>query len=123
MNILFGTLLSSILTLTIMYFKANNNEHGDANAISMYFLVYAIPIIISSIINNLIINLIFERKEIKSKIFIIIGLAIIFSAYSNLVTTQYDHLLKLITVPFLISNLIVIILNVRKISFTKNNFR
>jgi len=119
MNIIFGTLLSSILTLIILYFKANSIEHGDANAISMYFVVYAIPIIISAIMNNLIINLIFEKKEVKPKIFMIIGLAFILYAYSNQVTTQYYQLLKLILFPFLISNIIVIVLNLKKIVITK----
>lgn len=119
MNILFGTLLSSVLTLTILYFKANKIENGDLNAVLMYFVVYAIPIIILAIIINLIINLIFEPKEIKRRIFMVIGLAIIFYYFSNLLTAQYDHLLKMIAIPFLISALIVIALNLKKISITK----
>ena len=120
MNIIFGTLLSSILTLTILFINAEYIEHGDINTILMYFVVYALPIVISALIINLLINLLSERNKLKSKIFMVLGLALIFFAYSNLVEIQYYYLLKIIATPFLLSSFLVIFLNLKKIVITRN---
>ena len=122
MNIIFGTLLSSILTLTILFIKAEYIEHGDINTILMYFVVYALPIVISALIINLLINLLSERNKLKFKIkiFMVLGLALIFFAYSNLVEIQYYYLLKIIATPFLLSSFLVIFLNLKKIVITRN---
>lgn len=53
------------ITLIILLIVANNIEKGDVNALSMYFVVFMIPLILISILNGLWLNLI---EEVSSKI-------------------------------------------------------
>lgn len=57
-------LFLSILTL---YFFAEYKERGDVNAISMYFIVYALPIVFVSLINGILLNF-FENKKMTFKV-------------------------------------------------------
>lgn len=84
MRILNETLKSIIFSTIALLFIAHNVEKGDINAISMYFIVFIIPIIIVSILNGVWLNLLrnpqfsIVRKRILSLIPILLLILMIF---------------------------------------------
>ena len=61
--ILFGIAIS-LLTLGISAFQ---NEKGDINAISMYFVVFLIPILLLNLLNGLILKIASKQRRLIYK--------------------------------------------------------
>jgi hypothetical protein len=80
-------LLGLLLSLVTLFIIAAGEENGDANAISMYFVVFLVPVIIISLFNGIFIYSLNYHKNRNRKIifsFIPLVLLIILNQMKNI---------------------------------------
>jgi len=80
-------LLGLLLSLVTLFIIAAGEENGDANSISMYFVVFLVPVIIVALFNGIFISSLNYQKNRNRKIifsFIPLALLIILSQLKNI---------------------------------------
>lgn len=100
MKIITIVLIGSLLSLLVIFFLASENEQGDTNAISMYFVVFLVPALILAVLNGLYIRTLkrLTNKAIKAILSLIpIVFLCILSLSNNLVIQGIDGNLTFVT--------------------------
>lgn len=85
--------LGLIISLVSLFITAGREEDGDANAISMYFVVFLVPVVILALFNGIFISSLNYQKNRNRKIilsFIPLVLLIILSQLKNIQINSLD---------------------------------
>jgi len=93
MRIRYVFIIGLLLSLITMSVLANRSEHGDINAISMYFVVFLIPVILMVILNTVFIWYLSRFKNLTIKIifsFLPLCVFILFYLKGNLTIPSMD---------------------------------
>src|SRR5262245_5887147 len=106
-------LIGLIASLITIYSLANNQEDGDINAVSMYFVVFLIPVLLILICNSIYLFYIARLKNRRTKALLSLApvvILVILSMQSNLVVSSIDGNLVFATttcaISLAISNLV-----------------
>lgn len=126
MKIKVVAIIGVILSLVILFITANNIENGDINAISMYLIVFLIPVSILAVLNAFYVRFINKFTKTVSKIifsFIPIVILAFLSSQKNLTMPIIDgdlsFLATISTLAIGITNLIWVISLATKSSTNK----
>jgi len=89
-------LIGFLLSLPVIFVLANIIEQGDTNAVSMYFVVFLIPVLLFALLNGLYIRFISRTTSRIIKVFL---------SFIPLVILALLSLSKNLTIPAIDGNL------------------
>lgn len=84
--------LGLFISLISLFLLSAKEEGGDSNSISMYFVVFLIPVVIIVILNGVFISFLNDKKNRNRKILLSFIPVIVFSILAQLKNIHIDFL-------------------------------